>query len=68
MGILGGNPVVGVLVFIVASIALVAGEYIRLTGDSRRSAYSPLVRIIAIAAAFISVVLIASRFIDVWFG
>ena len=68
MGILGGNPVVGVLACIVASIALIVCEYIRLTGDTRWSAYLPLVRIISIAAAFISVVLIASRFIYVWFG
>jgi hypothetical protein len=68
VGILGGHPLVGVLAFIVASIALIAGEYIRLTGDPRRLAYLPLVRIICIAAAFISVALIAARFIDVWFG
>jgi hypothetical protein len=64
---LGGHPVIGVVAFIVAGVALIAGEYIRLTGDSRRLAYIPLIRIISMTAVFVSIVLIASRFIDVWF-
>jgi K+ transporter len=64
---LGGHPVIGVVAFIVASVALITGEYIRLTGDSRRLAYMPLIRIISMTAVFVSIVLIASRFIDVWF-
>jgi hypothetical protein len=64
---LGGHPAIGVVVFIVASVALITGEYIRLTRDSRRLAYMPLIRIISMTAVFVSIVLIASRFIDVWF-
>ena len=67
MNALGGHPVIGVVAFIVASVALITGEYIRLTRDSRQLAYMPLIRIISMTAVFVSIVLIASRFIDVWF-
>ncbi|HEV2474305.1 MAG TPA: hypothetical protein VGS41_16630 [Chthonomonadales bacterium] len=62
---LGGYPLYGVLAVVSTAIAFFALDYLRLSGAARWSAYLPLVRRIAVAAAIVSVVLIASRFLAV---
>ena len=63
--LLGGYPVIGVLSAVLAGIALLTWEYIRLEPGDRWDAYAPTARRIAVTLAIISAVLIGSRFVSV---
>lgn len=64
---LGTYPVAGVVTTFIACTALTIWEYIRLKEVPRQLVYLPLVRYVALGTGFLSTVLIASRFIAVWF-
>jgi hypothetical protein len=64
---LGDDSVAGVVAIIAALIALIIWDYSRVKGSSRKSVYLPLVQMVAIAAVFLSVLLMTSRFVAVWF-
>jgi len=61
--VLGGYPVVGVLVLLLACIALLFWDYLRLAASSALASYLPRVRLAAVSLTVLSAVLIASRFI-----
>jgi uncharacterized membrane protein YidH (DUF202 family) len=62
---LGKHPLLGILTTLVACIAFAALEYLRLTDDTRRPGYLPLVKSLAVTAAILSLILIVSRFVAV---
>ena len=64
---LSRHPAVGVPVTVIAVIAFVVWDYIRTRGGSWQLTYLPVVRFVAIAACFLSLVLMTSRFFAVWF-
>jgi hypothetical protein len=63
--LLGSQPIVGGLITVLAGIALLMWDYIRLEPSSRWLVHASTVRRIAIALAIVSVILIGSRFVDV---
>ncbi len=63
---LGGHPGVGVLMTVLAVIAAMTWEYIRLEPSGRWLAYSLTARRVAATLAVISVLLLSSRFAAVW--
>jgi hypothetical protein len=62
---LGGHPLPGVVVVLVAGAAFLLYEILNLRRSAARSRYMPIVLGIAMATAVISLVLIGSRFIAV---
>jgi hypothetical protein len=62
---LGDHPVIGVLVTVLAGVALLDWEYLRLTRSSNSSQYLSVIRITAVALTVISVAMIACRFLAV---
>jgi hypothetical protein len=63
--LLGGHIFIGGVVTVLAGIAFLTWEYIRLESSGRWLAYALPVRRIAILLTVISVVLIGSRFVSV---
>jgi hypothetical protein len=63
--LLGGHILIGGVVTVLASIAFLTWEYMRLESSGRWLAYALLVRWIAILLTVISVVLMGSRFVSV---
>lgn len=61
--VLGGYPIPGVVVVILAGAALLFWEYLRLADSSGLSRYLPRVRLLAVSFTVLSAVLIVSRFI-----
>ena len=64
--ILGGHPIIAILITVLASIACLTWEYIRLEPSGRWLAYSLTARRLALTLAVISIILIGSRFAAVW--
>jgi hypothetical protein len=62
---LGNRAVIGGLITVLASIAFLAWDYIRLEQSGRWLAYALPVRRIAITLTVISVIVMGSRFISV---
>ena len=62
---LGDHPIPGLLVTVLAGVALLAWEYLRLTRSSSPSQYLSLIRIAAVALTVISVAMIACRFLAI---
>ena len=60
--VLGGYPVAGLLVVLLACVALLFWDYLRLAASSAFSSYLPHVRLAAVSLTVLSAVLIASRF------
>jgi hypothetical protein len=63
--LLGSHTVIGGLIAVLAGIAFLAWDYIRLEQSGRWLAYALTVRRIAITLTVISVILMGSRFISV---
>lgn len=63
--LLGGTGGIGVVVGVLACIALFTWDYIRLEPSGRWLPHTSTVRRIAIGLAIVSVILIGSRFADV---
>jgi hypothetical protein len=62
---LGGHPLPGVLVVLVAAAAFLLYEYLNVRSSARRSKYMPIILGVAMATTVISLVLMGSRFITV---
>lgn len=65
VNLLGSFPFVGGLVAVVAGIAFLVWDYIRLERSGRWLAYVPTARRFAIMLTVISVILMGSRFVAV---
>jgi hypothetical protein len=65
VNILGSHTIIGGLIAVLAGVAFLAWDYIRLERGGRWLAYALPVRRIAISLAVLSVVLMASRFVSV---
>jgi hypothetical protein len=65
--LLSHQPAVGIVFTIIACFAFVVWDYIRRKEHFAESGYLLAVRWVAVAAAFLSVLLMASRFVTVWF-
>jgi hypothetical protein len=63
--LLGNHTVIGGLIAVLAGIAFLAWDYIRLEQSGRWLAYALTVRRIAITLTVISVILMGSRFVSV---
>jgi hypothetical protein len=63
---LGSHAAIGVLITVLALIASVAWEYIRLEPTGRWQAYRLIARRAAVTLAVMSIILIGSRFAAVW--
>ena len=61
----GSHPLLGVVVVLVAGVALVLYEYLHLKGVSTRSGYMPVLLGVAMGTTAICLVLMAFRFITV---
>jgi hypothetical protein len=62
---LGGHPLPGVVIVLVASAAFVLYEYLNVRSPATRSKYMPIILGVAMATTVVSLVLIGSRFITV---
>lgn len=62
---LGGHPLPGVVIVLVAGAAFLLYEILNLRRSAARSKYMPIVLGIAMAVTVISLVLMGSRFITV---
>jgi hypothetical protein len=60
---LGGYPLPGVIVVVLAGAGLLFWEYQRLSGSAHPASYMPRLRVIAVSLTVLSVVLITSRFV-----
>lgn len=65
LSLLGGNPFIGGTLTVLAGIASIAWEYMRLESGGRWLAYVVTAKKIAITLAIISIILMVSRFIAV---
>jgi hypothetical protein len=65
VNLLGSHTVIGGLIAVLAGIAFLAWDYIRLEQSGRWLAYALTVRRIAITLTVISVILMGSRFVSV---
>jgi hypothetical protein len=62
---LGNHPAAGVVTVIIAVVAFIFWEYIRMENSLRRLTYLSFVRWVAVSAGILSVVLMVSRFVAV---
>ena len=65
VNLLGRYPVIGGLITVLAAVAFLAWDYIRLEQSGRWLAYALRVRRIAITLTVMSVILMGSRFFSV---
>jgi hypothetical protein len=66
INLLGSHSIIGVLVTVLAVVASLTWEYIRLEPSGRWLAHRLTVRRVAVTLAVISIFLIGSRFAAVW--
>lgn len=65
VNLVGGHLVIGALITVLAGIAFVAWDYLRLQRSARWLSYALIVRRIAITLTVIALILIGSRFVAV---
>jgi hypothetical protein len=66
IGLLGSQPIPGILITVLAVMASLTWEYIRLEPSGRWLSYRLAARRVAVTLAVIAVILIGSRFATVW--